>query len=100
VKQVTISIDEALLARAELLAAERGVSVEEMIRNLLTRETSAESEDAYRARMEMVAMARRPDITRRLIPWTREETNGITGAKPVTLKITETAPGQLRVEKA
>jgi hypothetical protein len=72
-KLVSISIDDALLERAERLAADRGVSVETMVRDLIARETGAETEDAYRARMEMVAMARRADIPRRLIPWTREE---------------------------
>ena len=72
-KNVTISIDDAMLERAERLAAERGVSVESMVRDLIARETGTETEDAYRARMELVEMARRPDIPRRLIPWSREE---------------------------
>jgi len=74
-RRVTFEIDETLMARAERLAAARGVTVETMLTELLTREMAPESEtsEAYRARMEMVEMARRPDIPRKLVPWTREE---------------------------
>jgi hypothetical protein len=72
-KNVTLSIDDRVLDRARKLAAERGTSVNQMIRDYLARETATETEDAYRARMEMVEMARRADVPRTLLPWTREE---------------------------
>ncbi len=72
-KIVSFSIDDALLSRAERLAAERGVSVEEMLRDLLARETAPDADAAAKARRRMGEMARRPDIPRRMIPWTREE---------------------------
>lgn len=72
-KRVTFEIDEALLVRAERLAAARGVSVGVMVAELLAREADAESAAAAEARREMGEMARRPDIPRRMIPWTREE---------------------------
>jgi hypothetical protein len=71
-KIVSISIDDALLARAERLAAERGVSVEDMVRDLIARETGMETEDARRARMKLVELARRSH--RGMVgEWNREE---------------------------
>jgi hypothetical protein len=73
-KIVTIHLDEALLARAERLAAQRGSSVDAMIGELLTRETQSvgESPEASRARMELAEMARNSEhgMTG---PWSREE---------------------------
>ncbi|MBP7001223.1 hypothetical protein [Amaricoccus sp.] len=69
----SIRIDDALFERAERIAATRGVSVEDMVRDLIARETGGETAAAYKARMELVELARRPDVPRRLIPWTREE---------------------------
>jgi hypothetical protein len=71
-KVFSFSIDETLLARAERLAAERGVSVETMVRDLIARETGTETEDAYRARMRLVELARTSH--RGMIgEWNREE---------------------------
>jgi hypothetical protein len=72
-KRVTFEIDEALLARAERLAAARGVSVQTMLTELLAREAAGDTDAAAVARREMGEMARRHDIPRRIIPWTREE---------------------------
>jgi hypothetical protein len=72
-KRVTFEIDEALLAKAEQWAAMRGLTVDELVADLVAKVTGGETPEAYRARMEMVEMARRPDIPRRVIPWTREE---------------------------
>ena len=72
-KQVTISVDETLLARAERLAAERGVSIEEMLRDLLEREARGETADAHQARMEMVEMARKATGGLGGWKWNREE---------------------------
>jgi len=77
-KQVTISIDDALYDRTAKAAGAQGKSIDELMRGLLEREVgpmrgNGETEDAYHARMELVAMARRTDIPRRLTPWTREE---------------------------
>jgi hypothetical protein len=72
-KRVTFEFNEALLLRAEQLAAARGVSVQMMVRDLIARETAADAEAAAAARRRMGEMARRADIPRRLIPWTREE---------------------------
>jgi NifB/MoaA-like Fe-S oxidoreductase len=72
-KNVTLSIDDHVLARARKLAAERGTSVNQMVRDYLARETSTETQDAYLARMEMAEMARRGGPPRTLLPWTREE---------------------------
>ena len=71
-KNVTLSIDDRVLDRARKLAAERGTSVNQMIRDYLARETSTETDSAYRARMEMVEMAR--NAHRGMIgEWSREE---------------------------
>jgi len=72
-KNVTLSIDDHVLERARKLAAERGTSLNQMIRDFLARETSTESEDAYRARMEMVEMARRATGGLGGWKWNREE---------------------------
>jgi hypothetical protein len=75
-KRVTFEIDEALLARAERLAAARGVSVEAMLTELLSRETAhlrPETPEAYRARMEMVEMARKATGGLGGWKWNREE---------------------------
>ena len=72
-KNVTLSIDDQLLDRARKLAAERGTSVNRMIREFLARETGTESEDAYRARMEMVEMARKATGGLGGWKWNREE---------------------------
>lgn len=72
-REVRISLDDALYERAEKLAAERGVSVEEMLRNLLAGEAGGETEDAYRARMEMVEMARKATGGLGGWKWNREE---------------------------
>jgi hypothetical protein len=102
-KRVTFEIDEALLVRAEQLAAARGVSVQTMLTELLARETalSTETEDAYRARMEMVEMARRPDIPRQLIPWTREELydRGVSGYERDRLRGHSSEGGTGQVDK-
>ena len=73
-KRVTFEIDEALLARAERLAAARGVSVEAMLTELLARETasSPEASDARRARMDLVELARKSHYGMKG-PWSREE---------------------------
>jgi hypothetical protein len=63
----SVKIDDADFERASRIAAARGVSVEELVRGLLAEEAAAE------ARREMGEMARRPDIPRQMIPWTREE---------------------------
>jgi hypothetical protein len=71
-KNVTLSIDDKVLERARRLAAERGTSVNRMIREFLARETGTETEDAYRARMELVELAR--NSHRGMTgPWSREE---------------------------
>jgi hypothetical protein len=72
-KRVTFEIDEELLARAEGLPAARGVSVEAMLAELLARETASDTEAAAEARRRMGEMARRAEVPRLLIPWTREE---------------------------
>lgn len=72
-KNVTLSIDDRILELARKLAAERGTSVNRMIREFLARETNFETDEQYRSRMRLVELAGRPDIPRRLTPWTREE---------------------------
>ncbi len=72
-KRVTFDIDDALLAQAERLAAERGVSIGSMLHDLLARETGAAKDAGSDARRRMGEMARQTDIPRRMIPWTREE---------------------------
>jgi hypothetical protein len=72
-KNVTLSIDDHVLERARKLAAERGTSVNQMIRDYLARETSTETESAYRARMEMVEMARQAAGGLGGWKWNREE---------------------------
>jgi hypothetical protein len=57
-KNVTLSIDEHVLDRARKLAAERGTSVNQMVRDFLAREAGVETEAQYRARMELVELAR------------------------------------------
>jgi hypothetical protein len=69
----SVKIDDDLFQRAERLAVQRGLSVDDLVSDLVAKVTGGETPDAYRARMEMVEMARRPDVARRLIPWTREE---------------------------
>jgi hypothetical protein len=71
-KNVTLSIDDRVLDRARKLAAERGTSVNQMVRDYLARETATETEAAYRARMEMVEMARNSHRGM-LGEWNREE---------------------------
>jgi hypothetical protein len=63
----SVRIDDADFERAARIAAARGVTVEELVHGLLADEAAAE------ARREMGEMARRPDIARQMIPWTREE---------------------------
>jgi hypothetical protein len=76
----TVRIDDADFERATRIAAARGVSVEELVHELLARAGST-SDAAAEARRQMGEMARRPNIPRRLIPWTREELydRGISG---------------------
>jgi hypothetical protein len=57
-KNVTLSIDDHVLDRARKLAAERGTSVNQMIRDFLARETGGETEEQYRSRMRLVELAR------------------------------------------
>lgn len=73
-KRVTFEIDEALLARAEHLAAARGVSVETMVAELLARETAVgpAAADAHCARMDLVELARNSHYGMKG-PWNREE---------------------------
>jgi hypothetical protein len=71
-KNVTLSIDDQVLERARKIAAERGTSVNQMIRDYLARETPTETEDAYRARMALVDLAKKSH--RGMIgEWDREE---------------------------
>jgi hypothetical protein len=74
-KELRLTLDDALYERAERLAARRGFGLDEFLRDYLVSQTPSEgeAEDAYEARMNLVAMARRQDIPRRLIPWNREE---------------------------
>jgi hypothetical protein len=57
-KNVTLSIDDHVLDRARKLAAERGTSVNQMVRDFLSRETGSETEEQYRSRMRLVELAR------------------------------------------
>lgn len=72
-KHLTIGVDDAMLERAERLAHERGTSVDRMILDYLARETAGETEEAYRARMEMVAMAQNATGGLGGWKWNREE---------------------------
>ena len=63
----SVKIDDADFERAVRIAAARGVSVEELVHELLAGEAAAQ------ARREMGEMARRADIPRHMIPYTREE---------------------------
>jgi len=69
----TVKIDDGLFERAERLAVERGLSVDDLVADVMAKVTAGESPEAYRARMDLVDMARRADVPRRIIPWTREE---------------------------
>jgi hypothetical protein len=68
----TVKIDDDLFQRAEKLAVERGLSVDDLVSDLVAKVTGGETPEAYRARMEMVEMARTSH--RGMIgEWNREE---------------------------
>jgi hypothetical protein len=71
-RSIIVSTDEHVLDRARELAAERGTSIDQMIRDFLARETHTENEEQYRSRMELVELAR--NSNRGMTgPWSREE---------------------------
>ena len=55
----TVKINDDLFQRAEKLAVERGLSVDDLVSDLVAKVTGGETPEAYRARMEMVEMARK-----------------------------------------
>lgn len=70
-----VKIDEADFERATRIAAARGVSVEELFHELLAREPASDADaaaDAYRARMDLVELARNSHYGMKG-PWSREE---------------------------
>ncbi len=71
-KNVTLSIEDHVLDRARKLAAERGTSVNQMVRDFLAREAGVETEAQYRARRELVELARNSDHGMDW-KWNREE---------------------------
>ena len=68
---VTLSIDEELVRRARELAAQRGTSLNGMIRELLQEATSATSREAMLAELEGLWGKSEGDSRGRR--WTREE---------------------------
>jgi hypothetical protein len=71
-KNVTLAIDDSLLERARKLAAERGTSVNKMVREFLARETGTETEKQRKAREALVELAKSSTYGMSG-PWNREE---------------------------
>ena len=69
----TVKINDDLFQRAEKLAVERGLSVDDLVSDLVAKVTGGETPEAYRARMEMVEMARKATGGLGGWKWNREE---------------------------
>jgi len=69
----TVQINDDIFQRAEKLAVQRGLSVDDLVSDLVAKVAGGETPEAYRARMEMAEMAR--DATGGLggWKWNREE---------------------------
>jgi Family of unknown function (DUF6364) len=70
-KNVTLSIDEAVLDEARVYAAKRKTTVNALVRDYLTRIASEEDRVA-RARTELRKLARRSTAEVGSITWTRD----------------------------
>ncbi len=68
---VTLSIDDRLVARARELAARQGTSLNQMIRRLLEEATAASSPEVLLAELEELWEGEKGDSKGR--PWRREE---------------------------
>jgi len=69
----TVKINDDLFQRAERLAVERGLSVDDLVSDLVAKVTGGETPEAYRARMEMVEMARKATGGLGGWKWNRED---------------------------
>jgi len=71
-KNITLSVDEDVLAKVRRIAAEKDTTVNAMVREYLTR--IADFEDrAARAREELLRLAERSTAEVGPITWTRDE---------------------------
>jgi len=71
-KNVTIALDEALLREARRVAADRGTTLNAMLREFLVELTERESE-AVKARRRIVELCRRSRAKVGTRTWSREE---------------------------